>query len=250
MEGPVGQGRCEDGRRTGQGRGDDRRMRRLGQCGLPSQATDDDGGADSGTSTSHSPASAFDGRTSTASHLVVYAFGTRQAGHTGARGGLNKKTVGFVQELQGEIGDRPLGCVMEAEVVSATIQDLHQGRLHEAPANGWHWGVARRLLAILVIMTSATPATSAPCSGPARSTMQWMVHGAVRRRPGCGQSWSWRMTRRHTGNWPSSFATELVEETRMGRVVSPTRFAAGWNNSTTALLGIRGADRLVATILR
>ena len=58
------------------------------------------------------------------------------------------------------------------------------------------------------------------------------------------------MTRRHTGNWPSSFATELVEETRMGRVVSPTRFAAGWNNSTTALLGIRGADRLVATIPR
>ncbi|CAE7664169.1 eIF3-S7, partial [Symbiodinium necroappetens] len=42
-------------------------------------------------------------------------------------------------------------------------------------ANGWHWGVARRLLAMLVVLTAAGPVQAAPAPEPRRSTMQWMV---------------------------------------------------------------------------
>eukprot|EP00439_Symbiodinium_sp_Y106_P046481 s4363_g5.t3 len=58
---------------------------------------------------------------------------------------------------------------------------------HRILANGWHWGVARRLLAILVIMTTATQAASEPWAGPAQSALQWMVEqfgaGAVPMEP-------------------------------------------------------------------
>ncbi|CAE7927509.1 eIF3-S7 [Symbiodinium necroappetens] len=46
---------------------------------------------------------------------------------------------------------------------------------HKMLANGWHWGVARRLLAMLVVLTAAGPAQAAPAPEPRRSTMQWMV---------------------------------------------------------------------------
>ena len=49
---------------------------------------------------------------------------------------------------------------------------------HKMLANGWHWGVARRLLAMLVVLTAAGPAhaaQAAPSPEPRRSTMQWMV---------------------------------------------------------------------------
>ena len=46
---------------------------------------------------------------------------------------------------------------------------------HKMLANGWHWGVARRLLAMLVVLTAAGPAQAAPTPEPRRSTMQWMV---------------------------------------------------------------------------
>ena len=52
---------------------------------------------------------------------------------------------------------------------------LHDRAQHKMLANGWHWGVARRLLAMLVVLTAAGPAQAAPAPEPRRSTMQWMV---------------------------------------------------------------------------
>ncbi|CAE7879635.1 unnamed protein product, partial [Symbiodinium necroappetens] len=46
---------------------------------------------------------------------------------------------------------------------------------HKMLANGWHWRVARRLLAMLVVLTAAGPVQAAPAPEPRRSTMQWMV---------------------------------------------------------------------------
>ena len=54
-----------------------------------------------------------------------------------------------------------------------------------------------------------------------------------------------RTSRPRTGEYTEKLLAELVEETRLGRVVGPTRPPAGWNISTVPLVDVAGADRLV-----
>ena len=55
-----------------------------------------------------------------------------------------------------------------------------------------------------------------------------------------------RTSRPKTGEYTEKLLAELVEETRLGRVVGPTRPPAGWNIATVPLIDlVTGADRLV-----
>ena len=61
---------------------------------------------------------------------------------------------------------------------------------------------------------------------------------------------NWDYVRDHTsrpktGEYTEKLLAELVEETRLGRVVGPTRPPAGWNITTVPLPDVTGADRLV-----
>ena len=54
-----------------------------------------------------------------------------------------------------------------------------------------------------------------------------------------------RTSRPRTGEYTEKLLAELVDETRLGRVVGPTRPPAGWNISTVPVVDVAGTDRLV-----
>ena len=64
------------------------------------------------------------------------------------------------------------------------VGDGDERSRHRLVANGWHWGVARRLLAMLMALTVAQPAEASVPAGPRTTTVSWMAAPVRRRIPG------------------------------------------------------------------
>ncbi|CAE7317206.1 unnamed protein product [Symbiodinium sp. CCMP2456] len=57
----------------------------------------------------------------------------------------------------------------------AGAAELDDRTRHRLIGNGWHWGVARHLLLILVVATSWTQSQAAPAGPPRTSTIDWVA---------------------------------------------------------------------------
>ena len=58
--------------------------------------------------------------------------------------------------------------------IPAGYTDLGDGD-ERLVANGWHWGVGRRLLAMLMALTVAQPAEASVPAAPRTTTVSWMA---------------------------------------------------------------------------
>ena len=115
----------------------------------------------------------------------------------------------MLHDEAGRLHNIPAGVKEALHEIPAGYTDLADGderSRHRLVANGWHWGVARRLLAMLMALTVAQPAEASVPAAPRTTTVSWMAaqFGGgpldMSPHPAWRPGWtSQRMTRANTG---------------------------------------------------
>ena len=84
----------------------------------------------------------------------------------------------MLHDEAGRLHNIPAGVKEALHGVPEGYTDLGDGderSRHRMIANGWHWGVARRLLAMLMALTVAQPAEASVPAWPRTTTVAWMA---------------------------------------------------------------------------
>ena len=84
----------------------------------------------------------------------------------------------MLHDEAGRLHNIPAGVKEALHEIPAGYTDLGDGderSRHRLVANGWHWGVARRLLAMLMALTVAQPAEASVPAAPRTTTVSWMA---------------------------------------------------------------------------
>ena len=84
----------------------------------------------------------------------------------------------MLHDEAGRLHNIPPGVKEALHGIPAGYTDLGDGderSRHRMIANGWHWGVARRLLAMLMALTLAQPVEASVPAAPRTTTVAWMA---------------------------------------------------------------------------
>ena len=84
----------------------------------------------------------------------------------------------MLHDEAGRLHNIPANVKEALHEIPAGYTDLGDGderSRHRLVANGWHWGVARRLLAMLMALTVARPAEASVPAAPRTTTVSWMA---------------------------------------------------------------------------